>query len=219
MSRAQDVFVDGRTVRAVNGGRALVLVGHLGHIQVTSGRLGACDPIVGARDAWPFARSVAPGHYAVDVAVLEFPNAERRVALARVQLAEREPVWWESAAPEGAQPGDLKPGEAYGYCVDGGIGCFADVRALRAFDEWGEHATNELARELEETYEPAWAWADIRCGAAGENVIVFSSGIGDGFYFSYWGFADDGTIVSLVTDFGLCELDWVTAPAGAQPSA
>ena len=208
MGRAQDVFVDGRTVPAFDGGAALVHVGHIGRIRVTSGKLGACDPIVGSRDAWPLGRSVPPGEYPVDVAVLELASGERRVGLARIQLAEREPVVWENAAPEGARLIDLKPGEAFGYGVDAGIGCFADVAALRAFDGYGEDASHELTEALGETYEPTWSWADITCGDAGENVIVFSSGIGEGFYVSYWGFAEDGTLVCLVTDFGLCEVDW-----------
>lgn len=208
MSRAQDVFTDGRTVRAFDAGPALVLVGHLGHIKVTSGRLGACDPIVASREALALGRSVPPGEYPIDVAVLELATGERRVGLARVLLAEREPVWWENAAPEGAHPFDLQPGEAFGYGVGGGIGCFADIVALRAFDRCGEDASHVLASALEETYEPTWSWADIACGNAGENVIVFSSGTGEGFCFSYWGFADDGTLACLVTDFGLCEVEW-----------
>jgi hypothetical protein len=207
MSRAQDVFVDGRTVIA-HDHEALVLVGHLGRIRVTSGKLGACDPIVASRDPLPLARDVPPGEYPVEVAVLEFANGERRVGLARVQLAEREPVRWENAAPEGARADDLRPGEAFGYGVDDGIGCSADIVALRAFDECGEGASHELAEALGHAYEPTWSWADLACGDAGENVIAFSSGLGDGFYPSYWGFADDGELVCLVTDFGLCEMHW-----------
>lgn len=211
MSRAQDVFTDGRTVRAFDAGPALVLVGHLGHIKVTSGRLGACDPIVASRGAPALGRTVPPGEYPVDVAVLELAKGERRVGLARVLLAEREPVWWENATPEGADAADLQPGEAFGYGVDGGIGCFADIVALRAFDACGDDASHELTSALEETFEPTWSWADITCCDTGENVIAFSSGTGDGFCFSYWGFADDGTLVCLVTDFGLCAIEYAIA--------
>lgn len=35
----------------------------------------------------------------------------------------------------------------------------------------------------------------------GLNVMIFSSGYGDGFYASYWGFDDTGSPVALVTDF------------------
>jgi hypothetical protein len=208
VSRAQDVFVDGRRVRAFDRCAALVHVGHLGRIKVTSGKLGACDPIVGSREPWPLDRSIPPGDYPVDVAVLELANGDRRVGLARIQLAEREPVAWENAAPDGARLADLKPGEAFGYGVDAGLGCFADVVALRAFEGYGEQASHQLVDALEETHEPSWSWADITCGDAGENVIAFSSGFGEGFYFSYWGFANDGTLVCLVTDFGLCQVDW-----------
>lgn len=39
--------------------------------------------------------------------------------------------------------------------------------------------------------------------ATGANLIVCSSGEGDGYYASYWGLSAEGRAVTLVTDFGL----------------
>ena len=36
----------------------------------------------------------------------------------------------------------------------------------------------------------------------GANILLFTSGWGDGRYPSYWGYAADGGIVCLLTDFG-----------------
>jgi hypothetical protein len=47
-------------------------------------------------------------------------------------------------------------------------------------------------------------WANIVVNhESGANVIIFSSGWGDGGYASFWGFDQSGNISSLVTDFAL----------------
>jgi hypothetical protein len=95
-----------------------------------------------------------------------------------------------------------------GYGVDAGTGWFADVATLRAFDECGEDASDELMAAMDRTYENTWSWADVNCGDSGENIIAFSSGYGDGLYASFWGLDEEGAPVCLVTDFGLCEVAW-----------
>jgi hypothetical protein len=47
-------------------------------------------------------------------------------------------------------------------------------------------------------------WADIdRDSKSDLHLIAFSSGCGDGYYASYWGYGDSGEIACLLTDFGL----------------
>jgi hypothetical protein len=47
-------------------------------------------------------------------------------------------------------------------------------------------------------------WTDIDCDLKSDlHLIAFSSGAGDGFYASYWGYGDNGEVACLVTDFGL----------------
>jgi uncharacterized protein DUF4241 len=37
----------------------------------------------------------------------------------------------------------------------------------------------------------------------GANILLFTSGWGDGAYPSYWGYAADDALVCLLTDFGV----------------
>jgi hypothetical protein len=89
-----------------------------------------------------------------------------------------------------------------------GLAASGTFSALRAFDECGEDASEELLQALNRTSQNTWSWADITCGDSGENLIAFSSGWGDGFYASFWGIARDDSIACIVTDFGVCEVDW-----------
>jgi hypothetical protein len=208
MQSPTDLFEDEREV-ALEDGAAIIERRDLGRIRIVTGQLAACDPFVFARDVAPFAQTVSPGEYPVDASVFVIqPSGDKRVAFARVRISEKPPVRWVNASPKGKTLADLVPGEEFGYGVDAGTGCFADVATLRAFDECGEDASDELMAAMDRTYENTWSWADVTCGDSGENIIAFSSGYGDGFYRSFWGLAEDGMPVCLVTDFGLCEVTW-----------
>ena len=51
-------------------------------------------------------------------------------------------------------------------------------------------------------YENTREWAIVTLDqSTGLNLAMFSSGGGDGAYYSYWGFAGDDEIVCLTTDF------------------
>lgn len=47
----------------------------------------------------------------------------------------------------------------------------------------------------------------------GQDIAVFSSGWGDGFYFGHWGFDAEGCPCALVTDFGLFDAGY---PSGSK---
>jgi hypothetical protein len=202
-----EAFTDGRRLQRKDG-EATLTQRTRGKLTVTSGKLAACDPFVGAYDVPPFARAVPRGEYDVDVSILSLPNGDRRVAFARLRVAPGTPVRWENAAHEGNAPENRDPGEIYGYPVDAGTGCFADLTTLRAFDQCGEDASDELLQAMDKTQENTWSWGNITCGDAGENLLAFSSGWGDGFYASYWGIDENGAAVCIVTDFGVCDVDW-----------
>ena len=127
----------------------------------------------------------------------------------------------------GPQPGwdesTLKPGEIFGYGVDGGMGCFADELAVarlapdqRRFKNADMGATQGVWSM--ESYLAAMPPVLRRlCGPerrqsgqvvidpeTGANIVTFPSGIGDGSYASYFGLTGRrGDVARLVTDFGL----------------
>jgi hypothetical protein len=134
---------------------------------------------------------------------------------------------WEMALLPNQDPSALPPGESYGYGVDSGKGCFLDARTMEKLEPerqlysqrnqrlWDEprlinlDAIQQLRtpffRRLDaETIEAGRDWADLVVDPeTGANLVVFSSGYGDGGYPSYWGLDSGGEVSCLVTDFGI----------------
>jgi hypothetical protein len=179
-----------------------------GVLHITSGRIVACDPLV-QPEREPFIRSVS-GRGAFPAEVLQH---EGRHALAVLWLRERgglQPadLRWEPALLEGQSQDDLGDDEFYGYPVDAGVGCFMDAECAAAIAE----------REARESANPGYVSyyddvLDTELGVkdmadhyplgegSANNVLIFSSGWGDGSYPSYWALDAAGEPVALVTDF------------------
>lgn len=168
----------------------------IAELEVPSGRLGAADPFVTSFDEGPaaFARRAPTGAFPVELAVARFAQGDARVACARVRFSSTEAVRWEPATFEGQRP--LAGDELPGYGVDAGTGCFFDAEARGDVDE----ATGaRWIAAMQVRGVDTWSWHAADLGGA--NVVMFSSGWGDGFYTSYWGFDADGRVTELVTDF------------------
>jgi hypothetical protein len=189
---------------ALRGGRfrredetIAIEVKRLGNVIVRSGRITVCDPLAPSV-ILDLARPVPVGEHPVEVAIAKL-GKDQRVALGCVRFAKRSAVKWEMATAKGQNAKKLAPGEFYGYGVDAGTGCFIDTKAFDSLE--GEETGDAIFDGLEKTRVNTWAWANVKLGNA--NVVAFSSGYGDGFYASYWGFDAKGALVALVTDFGL----------------
>lgn len=187
----------------------------LGELVVISGYVVVCDPLA-LPDIAPLANPVPPGHYPVILSVAELPNGDQRVAYALLRLSEHPAMRWELAVPQGQTLSALKAGEIFGYPVDAGTGCFMDADALRALLArpiqmgTGYVESDELLDTLDKTAVPTWSWANLVLDdATGANIIAFSSGWGDGFYPSYWGYDATDQRVALVTDFDVLDAAWL----------
>jgi hypothetical protein len=179
-----------------------------GTLNITSGRVVACDPVVQPERA-PFAREL-PARGAFPVEVL---HASGRHALAVLWLRERAglraaDLHWEMALLEGQSPDTLGDGEFFGYPVDAGLGCFMDTDAAAAM---ARREAKEAARADFISYAD-----DVLSGEMGDahivdhypdgagsahNLVIFSAGWGDGSYPSFWALDAAGDPVALVTDF------------------
>ncbi len=182
----------------------------IGTMNVTSGNIVACDPIV-QPDGEPFARQVAPGSYAV-----EYVEGNSRPALLVLWLRKRQAIdpakiTWEMALLADQNAADLGEDEYYGYPVDAGWGCFMDADAGRAMAEREERAKAEDP-DFDNYYEAFLAEktedcdAFVHCPSGGQdasNIMLCTSGWGDGYYPSYWALDKQGEAVALVTDFGV----------------
>lgn len=167
----------------------------VGELRVPTGCILVGDP--GTTDfaapASPLALRAPTGVFPVEVALATFDAGDTRVACARVRFADRPATKWEAALFEGDVAG---PDAEAAYGVDCGTGCFYDAAACGEVDEATSAAwLAALRRNAVDT----WSWHVAKVGHA--NVVMFSSGWGDGFYGSYWGFDEYGEVVELVTDF------------------
>jgi hypothetical protein len=182
-----------------------------GKLHLPTGRIVACDPYFCA-NALPFDRAVPAGEY--DVQLYRTHSAEWgiRFAYARVLLRPAETIAYAKAVFEGADSG--------AYAVDSGVGSLMDEAARAAFahqlaqyyraNPCGNYYTDILQHEYRsgsgELAEPDSGraqWALHRLPGSDLNVAIFSSGLGDGYFESYWGLAADEEPTFLVTDFGL----------------
>lgn len=222
-------FVDGAVALTVfqddtgAGERCTLHVHVLGDLVVTSGHIVACDPLV-MLDTHPLAATIPLGRYPVLLSVAAFAHGDQRVAFALLRLSDHAAVRWENAVPQGRSLEALQPGHVYGYPVDAGTGCFMDTDAARALAApstpttagqegavgEGRDLSEELLKLQEQTYVNTWSWANLVTDPeTGANVIAFSSGLGDGFYSSYWGYDAAEERVALMTDFVIVDDSWL----------
>jgi hypothetical protein len=128
----------------------------------------------------------------------------------RVRFGDAPVANWVIATTTDQNPDDLPPFQIYGYGVDVGMGSFADTSGLVAvFQQFNEQGKTLYEEFYFERILPAYQATDRRAAdillnpSTGANLVVCSSGHGDGFYASYWGLDGKGKPVCLVTDFGL----------------
>jgi hypothetical protein len=182
----------------------------LGAFEFPTGRIVVSDPYA-ADDAAPFERAVAPGKYELEIGRVDTERFGRRSAFARLRFAADGPATqWELAE---AEDGDD------GFFVDAGLAAFMDeqarddfLAAIERYDEShpdGNYHRDRLAPDMDQTSAdpdrpdvPGW-WAFHRPEGSELQVAVFSSGLGDGRYQTFWGLTDAGDPATLVIDFGV----------------
>ncbi|KMP93790.1 cytoplasmic protein [Bacillus wiedmannii] len=178
----------------------------LEQLKVTSGKIVACDPLIFNKNH--FEQTIQPGTYPI---VAWWHKEDGVIAGAELKLSESKAVGWKMATKPGQNVSELEDGYIFGYPVDTGLGCFADVEAIDKLEEIEDRLQQELGEEFTSLYddliddiltEHDEDWGNyVVCEETGSNIIIFRSGYGDGFYPSYWGIDEAGKIVSLVTDF------------------
>jgi hypothetical protein len=158
--------------------------------------------------AEPFEQVIPPGDYPIILTVAHFLAAsDQRVAMATIQVSNEAPVTWQMATLAGQEIRVLKDDQFYGYGVDSGCGYLMAWEAAQflsqKYDADEEYA-DRVINQMRQTYVHTWEWAKLELNTAGGlNAAVFSSGLGDGTYASYFGYNPLGQVVCLITDFGL----------------
>lgn len=167
---------------------------------------------------------------------------ERRIAAAMLCIQSEPAVRWELAIcqEEREKQADSEAMETSvekevphydgAYCVDSGHGSFMDEAAIDAFlaRSGASHEEREAAawdarvdyllQHMDEDHSQRPARYNIILDEqTGLNLLIFTSGWGDGGYASYWGFDADGIPVCLITDFGIFEEAEWAQEGGAHP--
>ena len=188
----------------------------IAELCLPTGRIVAADPgnLDQRVDAY-FGRPVPPGRYPVDIAVRHAGRVgdeaeSASTACMRVRFRNAAIASWVIATTADQDAGDLQPFQIHGYGVDVGMGSFADsaglVAVLQRYEAKGETLYDEFYFKK---VLPAYTATNGRSAnilldrATGANLVICSSGHGDGFYATYWGLDAKGKPVCLITDFGL----------------
>jgi len=193
---------------------------HIGDINLPTGKIIAADPFF-TTDQQPFSRTVEPDKYPVYIYVSEIDKLHHRIAYAKIKFRPETASKWILAVTDdltSEEMDDLDEGEFYGFAVESGLGCFLDEETNSAYitkmdevqelnpesnyyddvlaDEFREYSgKNNFSRELGD-------WNDHKpTEDSDNNVIMFASGWGDGYYPAYWGLGADGETIELVIDF------------------
>ena len=205
-------FRDGTEYETEGLGKFTVTVRKVGSLRLRSGRIVACDPLVFPE--WsPFSKKVAAGRYPVYASIAMFGSGketDERIVCAMLRFGQRVPTRWEMALQPTQKAKNLKEDEFFGYPVDAGVGCFMDAttaKALRNETDKDEDHYELIIDAMNENYVHTRDWVDFAVGGdRDQNIVVFSSGMGDGSYPSYWGYDRDGGLARLVTDFQILPL-------------
>lgn len=199
---------------------------HIGDVNLPTGRIIAGDALY--TDGQPaFARTVEPDKYPVFIYVAKVDETHHRIAYAKIKLRPEKATKWILAITEDLteeELNDLGEDEFYGFPVDSGIACFMDVETTPIYlakidtllekDEEADYYDEVLADEFSKysgknNFSRALGdWNDHHPDEASDNnVIMFSSGWGEGYYPAYWGLNEEGAAVELTIDFLLNDFD------------
>lgn len=193
---------------------------HIGDVNLPTGRIIASDPFF-TDGQQPFSRTVVPDKYPVYIHVAEIDKLHHRIAYAKIKFRPEEATKWILALTDDLTEEELKDlgeDEFYGFPVESGLAAFLDeetnaqfIAKMDALEESQPDANyydevlaeefrkysgkNTFSRELGD-------WNDHHVSEDSDNnLIMFASGWGDGYYPAYWGLNDNGDTVELVIDF------------------
>lgn len=192
---------------------------NLGDLNLSTGKIIVCDPLVCMYDTSPFTRTVNPGKYPVIACIAKTKNSGDRYAVVKLEFSKEKATKWEMAVTEHQDINELKEDdEFFGFPVDAGLGCFCDVETQELYNQFetdfgqrnpdGNIYDDFFAAEFKKNAvdqnnpQDIGDWLNFYLPNRPDlNIIMFHSGYGDGMYPCYWGTTNEGKICSLIIDF------------------
>jgi AraC family transcriptional activator of pobA len=187
--------------------RSQMTVIGIGRLKSESGKIIPCSPI-GMDVVKPCYVNFPIGEFPVQVAIAK-QNGDERVAFSRILFSAEPVAKWEMARTAEQAPLPVFDTLSYFYPVDGGEGLFIDSVSNQAFnvlcnkdpDFW----INAMEAGTKKHERRSWDFNVFEF--QGHNLIMFSTGMGDGRYTSYIGRDSSGQPCQLLTDFDM--FDWI----------
>lgn len=184
----------------------------IGDINLPTGEILACDPLVELGEAKAYIQKSPVGKYPVKIAVVPSEDYGDRYACVKVEFSKNNPVVYELAVTgEEEKMDEAAEDEYYGFGVDAGMGCVADKKsqdeyikywkkleeeedADNPYDDIFEELLAESAKQFPKYQRTGGDWANWTIPDTELNIPIFASGWGDGYYPCYFGYDEKGEL-------------------------
>lgn len=184
----------------------------IGEVNLPTGEILACDPLVELEEAKAYIQKTPVGKYPVRIAVVPSEDYGDRYACVKVEFSKNTPVVYELAVTgEEEKMDEAAEDEYYGFGVDAGMGCVADKKsqdkyikywnkleedgeADDPYDDIFEELLAESAQQFPKYQRTGGDWANWTIPGTELNIPVFASGWGDGDYPCYFGYDEKGEL-------------------------
>lgn len=167
----------------------------IGELELPTGEIVACDPLITGLSRPAFSRKVKPGRYPVTLL-----QAHGCVAAAVLRFGSGLPMRWELATfvPDRAP---VYKSEFLEFIVDDAVAAFMDKSVLTLMSDQEE--LDDYLADVACTIDRFCIDSPIEGNPL--NVAMFDTGYGDGSYRSFWGLDAAGEPLLLMTDFEVLE--------------
>ena len=191
----------------------------IGKVNLPTGEILACDPLVELGEARTYIQKTPVGKFPVKICVVPSRDYGNRYACVKVEFNKNKPVVYELAVTGNEKEMDeAGEDEFYGFGVDAGMGCVADKKSQDEYSKYWkkleeeEEADNpfddifddlliENAKKYPKYQRDYGDWANFIIPDTDLNIPVFASGWGDGDYPCYFGYNEKGELCGFYIHF------------------
>ena len=191
----------------------------IGEINLPTGEILACDPLVELGEAKTYLQKTPVGKFPVKICVVPSKDYGDRYACVKVEFNKNKPVVYELAVTGNEEEmNEAGEDEYYGFGVDAGMGCVADKKSQDEYSKYWKkleeegNADNPYDDIFEELLEESFKkspkyqrdcgdWANFIIPDTDLNILVFASGWGDGYYPCYFGYDEKGELCGFYIHF------------------
>ena len=191
----------------------------VGEIDCPSGRIVVSDPLcyLAAGKMCPeLAIPIPAGRYPVEVSICRSPHIGIRMCTARLKVRDTKAVRYRCAEPtEDSAAAVCSDGVPAGFPVEAGMMSFCDAQVASEYRNFlGRWYTENPGRNHYDDYFAAFFAESARALPAyqredgdfiewanpdsGRRLVMVASGLGDGFYQSFWGYDERDEICELI---------------------